>query len=161
VFRMSPDIAVETVSSRVVAGIDFSTTMATLPQDMSASIEQLFEAVSTSPMTAAGPVIAVYTDEMRLDRPWNCEVCMPVENVVAEHPPLRTHELPGGLVATITHAGAYDGLKATYNSVFEWFTQHGHTYAGPPREIYLNGPHEVPEEQLRTRLEFPVILSDR
>lgn len=74
---------------------------------------------------------------------------------------LITHELPGGLVATVTHTGLYGGLNATYNRIFDWFTAYGHTYAGPPREIYLNSPAEVADDELLTRIEFPVIPSTK
>ncbi|WP_343926780.1 GyrI-like domain-containing protein [Rhodoglobus aureus] len=156
---MSPEIIVETVATRLVAGLEFSTTMAALPEDMTRAIGSLVQNVTEAQMTVIGPLIAVYMEEMHADRPWKCEVCVPVSEAFGEHPTLRSHELPGGVVATVTHVGSYDGLKATYNSVFGWFTQHGHTHAGPPREIYLNSADEVAEEQLLTRLEFPVVLA--
>lgn len=157
--NMAQEIAVETVPTRLVAGMDFSTTMETLPRDMTAAIKNLFAQVTDSHVTEAGPVIAVYTEAMHPDRAWMCEVCVPVAEAFAEHPTLRCHELPGGVVATVTHVGSYDGLKDTYETVFAWFSEHGHTYAGAPREIYLNGPDDAPEAQLRTRLEFPVVLA--
>ncbi|WP_010206114.1 GyrI-like domain-containing protein [Salinibacterium sp. PAMC 21357] len=156
---MSPEITVETVASKLVAGLEFDTTMETLPTDMTAAIGDLIRHTAESQMAAAGPIIAVYGEEMHPNRSWKCEVCVPVAQAFGEHPTLRSHELPGGVVATITHVGSYDGLKATYNTMFDWFSQHGHTYAGAPREIYLNGPDEVTEEKLLTRLEFPVVLA--
>ncbi|MEV8254747.1 GyrI-like domain-containing protein [Rhodoglobus sp. NPDC076762] len=156
---MSPEITVETVATKLVAGLDFSTTFSSLPRDMSEAIGALQQHTADSAITVSGPVIAVYTDEMHPDRPWNCEVCVPVTDAFAEHPSLRCHELPGGTVATVTHQGAYTGLKGSYDAIFEWFSQHGHTYAGAPREIYLNGPDDVAETELLTRLEFPVVLA--
>ncbi|MBH0084208.1 GyrI-like domain-containing protein [Salinibacterium sp. SWN167] len=154
---MSSEITIETVPSHVVAGIEFSTTMQTLPADMSGAIGTLLTETADPAITVAGPVMAVYTEEMRTDGPWKCEVCVPVANGLIDHPVLATHELAGGRVATVTHHGAYSGLKATYNDVFDWFSEHGHTYAGAPREIYLNTPGEVAEAELLTRLEFPVV----
>lgn len=156
---MAPEITVETVATRLVAGLDFSTTLATLPQQMSAAIGALHHATTDSGMAVSGPVIAVYTEEMHPDRPWRCEVCVPVPEAFTEHPTLRSHELPGGTVATLTHRGAYSNLKGSYEALFEWFSDHGHTYAGSPREIYLNSPDEVTPDELLTRLEFPVVLA--
>lgn len=144
--RMSQEIVVETVQTRLVAGLTFSTTMSTLPADMTNAMNNLARHISETGMTVTGPRIAVYADEMRADRPWKCEVCVPVAKPFGEHPVLRSHELPGGRVATVTHVGPYSDLKTTYDAVFAWFLEHGHTYAGPPREIYLNGPDEVDQE---------------
>ncbi|QYH36787.1 GyrI-like domain-containing protein [Salinibacterium sp. M195] len=156
---MSPEITVETVATKLVAGLEFDTTMKTLPADMTAAIGDLIRNTAESHMTVAGPIIAVYGEEMHPNRSWKCEVCVPVAEAFGEHPTLRSHELPGGVVATTTHVGSYDGLKDTYNTIFSWFSEHRHTYAGPPREVYLNSPAEVSESELLTRLEFPVILS--
>ncbi|MGV8852529.1 MAG: GyrI-like domain-containing protein [Rhodoglobus sp.] len=158
---MSQEIVVENVATKLVAGREFSTTMATLPEDMTAAINDLVRRVTEAHLTETGPVIAVYAEEMHADRPWMCEVCVPVAETFGEHPTLRSHELPGGVVATLTHVGPYSGLNATYNTMFDWFTEHGHTYAGAPREIHLNGPNEVTEDELLTRLEFPVVLAAR
>ncbi|MGV8913175.1 MAG: GyrI-like domain-containing protein [Rhodoglobus sp.] len=156
---MLQEIVVETVATKLVAGREFSTTMATLPEDMTAAINDLVRHVAEAHLTETGAVIAVYTEEMHADRPRRCEVYVPVAETFGEHPTLRSHELPGGVVATLTHIGPYSGLKATYNTMFDWFTEHGHTYAGAPREIYLNGPNEVTEGELLTRLELPVVLA--
>ncbi|MBH0131240.1 GyrI-like domain-containing protein [Salinibacterium sp. NK8237] len=154
---MSPEIAIETVPSQIVAGIEFSTTMENLPADMSGAIKTLLSESADPAITVLGPVMAVYTEEMRHDGPWSCEVCVPVADGLIDHPVLTTHELAGGRVATLTHAGSYSGLKAAYEVIFDWFTEHGHTYAGAPREIYLNSPRDVSEAELLTRIEFPVV----
>lgn|GEM_PF-1118774 len=156
---MSPEITIETVPSRLVAGVDFSTTFATLPNDMSGAIGSLQRETARAAMEVLGPVIAIYTEEMHPERPWNCEVCVPVAAAFTEHPTLRSHELPGGTVATLTHRGAYTGLKGAYDAIFEWFSANGHTLTGPPREIYLNNPGEVAPAELLTRLEFPIVLA--
>ncbi|WP_341952596.1 GyrI-like domain-containing protein [Salinibacterium sp. TMP30] len=158
---MSQEISFETVDSEQVAGIAFSTTLATLSTDLDATINRLFHQLSDTGVTPHGPVIVVYTDEMRTDSRWKCEVCTPITRAISGHPVLITHELPGGLVATVTHTGPYNGLKATYDQIFDWFTAYGHTYAGPPREIYLNSPAEVADDELLTRIEFPCVASIR
>jgi len=156
---MSQEITLEKVRSQLVAGIVFSTTLENIGTDMGRTIELLFEQLAGPGITPTGPVMAIYHEEMTPDRPWDCEVCVPVTAALTEHPVLHTHEVPGGLVATVTHRGPYDGLKDTYNRVFGWFTEHGHTFAGPPREIYLNSPGEVTDDELLTRIEFPAVAA--
>jgi len=154
---MSQEISFETVDSEQVVGLVLSTTMATLSRDLDTTINQLFHQLSNAGITPHGPVIVVYPEEMRSGAPWECQVCTPVPTPLDGHPALITHELPSGLVATVTHKGSYDGLKETYTQIFDWFTAFGHTYAGPSREIYLNSPAEVPDDELLTRIEFPAL----
>lgn len=158
---MSQEITLEQVRSQLVAGIEFSTTMDTIGDNMGGAIETLYAQLVGSGITPTGPVMAIYHEEMTPDRPWNCEVCVPVTEALTEHPVLRTHEVPGGLVATVTHKGPYDGLKDNYDRISAWFTEHGHTFAGPPREIYLNSPGEVADDELLTRIEFPAVAAPK
>ena len=63
-------------------------------------------------------------------------------------------------MAVTEHLGPYDALAPAYHSLTSWITANGYEFAGPPREIYLNDPHTVAPEELKTRIEFPV-CSDR
>ena len=47
------------------------------------------------------------------------------------------------MVASTLHKGPYDQLVAVYERMQGWLAEHGHTMAGPPREIYLNNPEMV------------------
>ena len=44
--------------------------------------------------------------------------------------------LPGGLVATATHAGAMSELSRTHDAVRAWCAAHGYTLNGPRWEVY-------------------------
>jgi effector-binding domain-containing protein len=65
--------------------------------------------------------------------------------------------LPGGRVAVTTHRGRYDAIGPTYEALSTWIAANGHATAGPPREVYLNGPDDVagPDEYL-TELIWPI-----
>jgi effector-binding domain-containing protein len=65
--------------------------------------------------------------------------------------------LPGGRAAVTTHRGPYDAIGPTYEALSAWIAANGHTPAGPPREVYLNGPGDVasPDEYL-TELVWPI-----
>ncbi|MGD2103445.1 MAG: GyrI-like domain-containing protein, partial [Acidimicrobiia bacterium] len=67
-----------------------------------------------------------------------------------------TRELEGGSMASTIHHGPYQEIAPAYHTVTGWISEHGHEIAGPPREIYLNDPQTVPEEELLTRVEFPI-----
>ncbi|TDC84746.1 GyrI-like domain-containing protein [Actinomadura sp. 7K507] len=60
--------------------------------------------------------------------------------------------LPGGSFASAVHVGPYEEIPLTVHGVLAWFGDHGHTPAGPVREVYLNDPATTPPERLETRV---------
>ncbi len=60
--------------------------------------------------------------------------------------------LPGGAFASAVHTGPYEEISLTVHGVLAWFGDHGHTPAGPVREVYLNDPATTPPERLETRV---------
>ena len=36
--------------------------------------------------------------------------------------------------------------EPTYEKVFAWIEESGRRFVGPTREVYLNGPREVPQK---------------
>ena len=55
------------------------------------------------------------------------------------------------------HVGPYPDVGGAYQALMGWIQAHGHETAGPPREIYLNGPDEVSDPaQLRTEVLWPI-----
>lgn len=64
--------------------------------------------------------------------------------------------LPGGPFASAVHVGPYEEIPLTVHGVLAWFGDHGHTPAGPVREVYLNDPATTPPEHLMTRVQIRV-----
>jgi AraC family transcriptional regulator len=64
--------------------------------------------------------------------------------------------VPEHLVATTTHRGPYDTIEPTYNELMQWVTGQGYVLAGPPEEIYLSDPNDVPPEEYVTEIRFPI-----
>lgn len=65
-------------------------------------------------------------------------------------------EVPAQLVASTVHRGPYDELASAYHTLTGRIAEHGHQAAGPPRELYLNDPGEVPPEELLTEVQWPI-----
>ena len=70
---------------------------------------------------------------------------------------LHAGNLPGGRVAVTVHHGAYDAIGPVYEALSRWIFEHGHSMAGPPREVFLTGPADVssPAEHV-TELVWPI-----
>ena len=64
--------------------------------------------------------------------------------------------LPGGPFASAVHVGPYEEIPLTVHGVLAWFGDHGHTPAGPVREVYLNDPATTPPKHLMTQVQIRV-----
>jgi effector-binding domain-containing protein len=60
------------------------------------------------------------------------------------------------VLATV-HKGSYSTLNESYKEMVDYSIKNNYDIIGSPKEIYFNNPHEVPEEELLTEIQFPVI----
>jgi AraC family transcriptional regulator len=66
-------------------------------------------------------------------------------------------EIPAGRYAVMHYAGPYDGLPGAWTEMVGWLSRAEVTSRpAPALEIYLNGPDDVPPEELRTDICMPV-----
>jgi len=59
-------------------------------------------------------------------------------------------------MAKIMHKGPYQEETATYEKLFAWLEKNNKAVMGPMREIYLNDPHEVAQEELLVEIYVPI-----
>jgi len=78
-----------------------------------------------------GHNIMVYKDDVP-----NVEVGVQVTGPFDPAGPVVASTLPGGLVATATHAGPIAAIGDTHHAVREWSKANGYRLAGPHWEIY-------------------------
>ncbi|WP_368186425.1 GyrI-like domain-containing protein [Aestuariibius sp. HNIBRBA575] len=69
---------------------------------------------------------------------------------------ITTH---GGKTAILTYKGPYSGLKAAYDYLYgSWLPQSGQEPAEAAcYEVYLNDPSQVPEDELLTEINLPLV----
>lgn len=84
------------------------------------------------------------------------EVCVPIEKYAESEGDFKVYELPGCQMAKITHRGPYGNCGSTYKELFTWIKENDYTICGPVREVYLNGPLEIPKEETLTEIYVPV-----
>ena len=66
-------------------------------------------------------------------------------------------QLPGGRVASIVHAGPYDGISHTYERMTAWLAEMGVQATGPMWEVYWSDPAAEPDPATwRTEILVPV-----
>lgn len=97
-------------------------------------------------------------EEAEKNQSADLEVCVPIEGEVDTESTkdYDSYELPGGKFATITHQGPYKETTKAYEKLFAWIKENGHQVKGPTREVYLNDPREVSEDELLTEIQAPI-----
>jgi len=69
---------------------------------------------------------------------------------------IKCYELLSGKMAKIVHKRPHQECEPTYEKLFAWIEESGRRLVGPTREVYLNGPQEVPPEELLTEVYTPI-----
>jgi AraC family transcriptional regulator len=70
---------------------------------------------------------------------------------------IKEDTLPGGLVATMTHNGSYEGLNGAHAAIQQWIEKQGLIARGAPWEVYVTDPADYPDpKDWRTDLFWPL-----
>lgn len=106
----------------------------------------------------AGPIMFICHDEEYRETDADIEVAIPITGSVdLKGTAVEVLTLPGGRFVSVLHTGPYGGVGKAYERLFAYMSEHGLAPAGPSRELYLNDPCQVPEEELLTEVQFPVL----
>jgi AraC family transcriptional regulator len=85
------------------------------------------------------------------------EAGMPVVALVSGEGDVKGDTLPGGLVATTTHAGTYDKLTEAHAAIQVWIQAQGLVAAGAPWESYVTDPADFPDpKDWKTEVFWPI-----
>lgn len=136
-------------------------------EQIPAMIMELFSYVEEKSIVIAGmPIFICHEtspeEAMRAAEEGNAdiEVAIPVKVPVAitkDGPDdITLYDLPGGTMVKVVHKGPYGTAETTYNEIFAWMAKRGKEVTGPIREVYINDPAEVPEEDILTEIYVPV-----
>lgn len=136
-------------------GIEFDAAPAAIGESVSTAFSRIFRHLARERTQPAGPpfLIASPPSGNRM----HILVAVPTGTAVNESGDLRPGRLAGGRAAVSAHRGPYEQLTPRYDELRAWLTTRGHVAAGPPREVYLNGPADVsgPGDYL-TELVWPI-----
>ncbi|MCW4015933.1 MAG: GyrI-like domain-containing protein [Candidatus Bathyarchaeota archaeon] len=84
------------------------------------------------------------------------EVAIPILKRGKETKEITCYKLPAAKMVKTVHKGPYREEGTTYERLFVWLEKNKKTITGPIREIYLNDPHEVSEEELLIEIYAPI-----
>ena len=84
------------------------------------------------------------------------EIAVPLSKEIEGSNEIKYYVLKGGTMAKAIHRGPYDQCASTYEELYLWIQALGKTITGPTREVYLNDPSEVKEEEILTEIYAPI-----
>lgn len=138
-----------------VLSIRTRTAVENLPQVLGAAYEKIIKYLSELGEFPCGAPFAAYynTDMQDLD----LEIGFPVLQALPGKDEVKPGEIPAGKQAVCLHIGSYSKVEPAYEALMEWVVEKGYTPTGVAYEFYLNDPSETPEEELKTRIVFPLV----
>lgn len=102
---------------------------------------------------ADAPFVAYYNMDMKdLD----LEIGFPIAKPVEGKGDIIKSEIPAGKYMFMMYKGPYAEMENPYNEMMEFMKKEGLKSKGVAYEFYFNSPADVPEDELLTKIVFPV-----
>jgi len=159
-FRMSvtEPVIKEIPALRVLARRELGVYQETIPRLIGELCGCLFPADGRQPAAKmAGPIMYICHEDEYRETDADIEMAIPIVGPVnLDGSRIEVKNLSGGLFVSVLYTGPYPGVGKAYERLFAYMGEHGLAPAGPSRELYLNNPCEVPEDELLTEVQYPV-----
>lgn len=145
----------KTIEEKQVASISYLGPV----EDMGGLIEELIGFVMKMMLEITGPPFVVYyTNPMEVaPEKMEYDVGIPFKGDLKDEGKISVKILPEHQVLSSIHQGPYQEVGSVYGMMMEHIFKEGYEIIGVPREVYLNSPGEVPESELLTEIQFPII----
>jgi effector-binding domain-containing protein len=129
---------------------------------MPCAFADLWGTLAATDLQPCGPFTTTYLDAETPFDPSDVRykvcVAIPPQGEAAQiKPPAYVEQWPAGRVAVYVHRGPYEDLRTAYEILVRWISEQAYIITGPPREVYLTGPHRTdnPAEYV-TEIHFPI-----
>ena len=152
---MTYEVSVKEVPQQLVAQTTVRASSATIGKEIEEAFHRLWEVASEIGHGQGYPGVTAMGVPAP-DRDTTFEVFVPVARAFERRDDIEARTIAGGRVAVTLHRGPYDEIGPAYEAVQRWVEANGYGFAGPPRELYLTAPDEVPQEQAATEVQFPI-----
>lgn len=120
-------------------------------------MKTVFSPENAGKVTVSGPLMFIMHDREYKEKDADIEIAVPITGEpILKDPAIMKKELPPMRVVSVVHKGPYGEVGPSYDAAFKYITDNGFKMAGPTRELYLNSPDEVKEEDLLTEVQVPV-----
>jgi effector-binding domain-containing protein len=103
-----------------------------------------------------GPPVFICHDDEYKETEADIEVALPVVGSVIVPEGVKIKNLPATRVVSVIHKGRYEDVGPAYSKALQYAMEQGFKVKGPSRELYLNDPNEVPQEELLSEVQIPI-----
>lgn len=149
-----PEFVLETTREQPVLTIRTRAAMEELPAVLGKAFMEMGQylgELGEEPVDA--PYCAYYNMDMQdLD----LEIGFPVAGILPDRGAMRYGAIPAGRRVMCLYRGPYTEMGPVYEAMTAWMGEQGLIPSGVVYEHYFNSPAEVPEDQLLTRIVFPL-----
>jgi effector-binding domain-containing protein len=151
---MDKTIQFEHLSAQHTAHVRVRTPVDKLPEVLGRSYGQIMGEIQAQGLQVIGPAYTAYfnMDMQDLD----VEIGFIVNGAVEGQGEIKAGKFAAGKYASCIHKGPYSEMEPTYNRLTQWIESQGVKPTGIAYEQYLNGPDEVPEAELLTKILFSI-----
>ena len=104
----------------------------------------------------AGAPYCKYTNGSENFMKWDIELGVPVSEVLPEEDKIYMSKTCEGRAITAIHKGAYRDIEKTYTPLMQYLTDNKLESTGIYYDYYLNNPADTPENELLTKVVFPI-----
>ena len=152
---MGYEIEVKDLPSRQVAMIRVTTTPDKMGQTFGEVIPEVYAYLQKEGVEPSGPSFGIfhtYTDEEV-----GMEAGFPVDRPVAGEGRVMGGRLDASTCAVTWHQGSYASIGEAHRAVEAWIGANGREQAGPPWEVYWEGPGQAKDpSEYRTEVGYPI-----
>ena len=141
-------------AAQPVLAIRARTTLDGLPLLIGGSYREIAEYLAE---LGEQPAHAPYTAYYNLDmQDLDVEMGFPVAKPLPGKGAIMAGEIPAGRYVSCMYKGPYAQMEPVYNEMNKWMQKNNLEPVGIAYEYYYNGPQDVPENELLTRISMPV-----
>ena len=143
------------IEPQSVAGIRAITTRSEVVSTLELLAPEIVEYLEETDMSSVGAPYVRYLHSVadRVD----LEVGVMISGAFEGNSRVEPGTLPGGRVATMTHAGPFEDLAGAYTVLVEWIRDHGYQEIHAPWEVYLTySTDDFDSTQGRTQIFWPI-----
>lgn len=159
-YLLSTEVTIKTTPAVIALAHRSDTTYPGIFEDIPAGFETVIGVLETAKVDPVGSPFTLYHRVPDADTTGNIEMCIPVGEIVEAGGGTEMVEIDAQVSASIVHRGSYEDMGKSYNTVAAWIHERGHRIVGPHREVYLNSPADVDEDDLLTEIQFPIDAED-
>jgi len=128
-------------------------------EDMGDLIGEIVDWMIDQKVEMDGPPYSVYYTSPAEVAPEDMqyEMGVPFAGEAFEAGKVKMKTIPTQQVLSAMHKGPYNEVGLIYELLMNKVIEEGYQMIGAPVEIYFNSPVEVPESELLTEVQFPVV----